>query len=253
MLRDKTVSRRACLVYASLSSRSGLGAIFPSQSTIAEEAGVSERTARSALQELEMLGVVERIARRGKEGRATSRTNAYVLHPNGRYEEPADVAVRSKGPAKGPATSDEGTGNSEHLSLYKAEIEEAERGTSDVASDALPPKYKPEVYHLCNVLVEHVRANGHKVGVVGETWWSACDRLMRLDGYSAEQIDWMIRWATTDEFWQANIRSMPKLREKFSTLVLQAKREAKPKQVAPADRFASTVDMGRRLAEAVAS
>jgi DNA-binding Lrp family transcriptional regulator len=126
MLRDKTVSRRACLVYASLSSRSGLGAIFPSQSTIAEEAGVSERTVRSALSELEQLGVVERISRRGREGRATGMTNAYVLRPNGRFEEPADIAARSKGPAKGPATSDKGTGNELQPLLYKAEIEEAE-------------------------------------------------------------------------------------------------------------------------------
>lgn len=147
MLRDRTVSRRACLVYASLSSRSGLGAIFPSQATIAEEAGVSERTVRSALQELEVLGVVERISRRGKEGRATGLTNAYVLHPNGRYEEPADIAVRSKGPAKGPATSDEGTGNIAHSPLYEAEIEEAD--------------------------IEAERAFANRVGAVWDLWPSS--------------------------------------------------------------------------------
>lgn len=114
MMRDRNVSRRAVLVYASLSSRAGLGAIYPSQSTIAEEAGVSERTVRSALAELEELGVVERISRRGKEGRATALTTAYVLHPNGRHEGQAESAGRSKGPAKEPATSDKGTGNSAH-------------------------------------------------------------------------------------------------------------------------------------------
>lgn len=116
--------------------------------------------------------------------------------------------------------------------------------TSDVASDALPAKYPAEVYHLCNVLADAVKANGHKVGVVGVTWWAACERLMRLDGYSVEQIDWMIRWATSDEFWSANIRSMPTLREKFSTLVAQAKRR---RRATPDERFQESADRGARL------
>lgn len=63
--------------------------------------------------------------------------------------------------------------------------------TSDVADDALPSKYSSEIYRLCNVLADAVRANGHKVGVVGEKWWSACDRLIRLDGYTVEQMGLM--------------------------------------------------------------
>ncbi|MEV8023691.1 helix-turn-helix domain-containing protein [Microbacterium sp. NPDC080220] len=115
--------------------------------------------------------------------------------------------------------------------------------TSDVASDAAAP-YSSEVIDLCEKLAAAVRANGHKVGTVGQLWWAACDRLIRLDGYSVEQVEWMIRWATTDEFWAANIRSMPKLREKFSTLVAQAKRKAGQ---APVDRARATLDLGARL------
>lgn len=123
--------------------------------------------------------------------------------------------------------------------------------SSDVASDALPSKYSPDVVRLCTLLAEKVAANGHKVGIVGATWWAACDRLIRLDEYSADQVEWMIGWATADEFWAANIRSMPTLREKFSTLVLQAKRQAAKHQAqSPTARANSTVDMGRRLAAA---
>lgn len=116
--------------------------------------------------------------------------------------------------------------------------------TSDVACDALPTKYPVDVYHLCDALAAAVKANGHKVGVVGEKWWAACDRLMRLDGYTAEQIDWMIRWSTSDEFWSANIRSMPTLREKFSTLVAQAKRA---RRATPDERFREGMERGARL------
>ncbi len=135
MMREKDVSRRAVLVYASLSSRAGLGAIYPSQATIAEESGVSERTVRAALQELEDLGVIERRVRRGREGRATGLTTAYLLHPNGRHEEPAELAGSRKGPAKGPATSDKGTGKSEQSPLYEEDNQEVDReNTLAVAS-----------------------------------------------------------------------------------------------------------------------
>lgn len=127
MMREKDISRRAILVYASLSSRAGLGAIYPSQATIAEESGVSERTVRAALQELEDLGVIERRVRRGREGRATGLTTAYLLHPNGRHEEPAELAGSSKGPAKRPATSDKGTGKSEHSPLYEEDNQKEDR------------------------------------------------------------------------------------------------------------------------------
>ena len=40
--------------------------------------------------------------------------------------------------------------------------------------------------YLCDLLAELIRANGNKVGTVGITWWSAADRLMRLDGYTRE-------------------------------------------------------------------
>lgn len=120
--------------------------------------------------------------------------------------------------------------------------------SSDVARDALPSDYDPEVFRLCGVLAEAVKANGHKVGQIGKTWWAACDRLMRLDGYTANQVEWMIRWATSDEFWSTNIRSMPTLREKFSTLKAQAMRQANRRRTSNADeRFLDGMDRGARL------
>lgn len=94
MIRDKEVSRRAVLVYASLASRSGLGGIFPSQSTIADEAGVSERTARTALAELVELGAIDRVRRTDEKGHRLP--DGYVLQPNGL---PATLAARASLPA----------------------------------------------------------------------------------------------------------------------------------------------------------
>lgn len=130
MIRDRRVPRNAILVYASLSSRAGMGAIFPSQATIAEESGLSERTVRTMLKSLEEIGVVERRVRRGVEGKSTARTDAYTLHPNGRDEEPATVAGRSKGPANGG----QGTGNqAQVVPLIEVDREEVDRDTREVS------------------------------------------------------------------------------------------------------------------------
>lgn len=114
MIRDQRFSRRAILVYASLASRSGPGGIFPSQKTIATEMGISERTVRSALAELEELGVIERVRRHsGSRGKATRLPDGYVLLPNGK--QPEEVAGCN---GKQPATMDEATGNQAHATPY---------------------------------------------------------------------------------------------------------------------------------------
>lgn len=113
MIRDKSVPRNAILVYASLSSRGGLGAIYPSQATIAEESGVSERTVRTMIQHLETLGVVHRQRRKVPGARRV--TDAYTLHPNGRADLPAEVAASSDLPANQPARGASSTGSQEQI------------------------------------------------------------------------------------------------------------------------------------------
>ena len=44
------------------------------------------------------------------------------------------------------------------------------------------------------------------------------------DGRTAEEITRIIDWAEGNDFWRANVLSVPKLRQKFDTLHLQAQR-----------------------------
>lgn len=51
-------------------------------------------------------------------------------------------------------------------------------------------------------------------------WLVAADRMLRLDGVGFAIVIDMIDWATTDDFWRSNVRSMPTLRkhaERFLT------------------------------------
>ena len=76
----------------------------------------------------------------------------------------------------------------------------------------------PDAEALSHYLADRIRTNGNKVRTVGKRWHDAMDRLIRLDGYTPEQIRQVIDWSQGNEFWAPNILSAPKLREKFDTL-----------------------------------
>lgn len=56
-------------------------------------------------------------------------------------------------------------------------------------------------------------------------WAREIERMKRLDGRSEADIWEALEYAATDPFWQTNIRSTAKLREKFETLILQARQK----------------------------
>lgn len=122
VVRDESVSIHAITVYVALASHSGPGGIHPGQSTLAREARCSESSVRRALNELEALGVVERVRRKDKRGRAS---NGYVLHPNGHLavdETPGEVAVTVTGTAEVPVRESGGSGQGAQITpLYEEE------------------------------------------------------------------------------------------------------------------------------------
>lgn len=107
LIRDESVSGPAIAVYGALASHSGKGGIHPSQLTLAKEARLGARRTRDAINELEQLGVVERVRRSTQGGRAS---DAYLLHPNGPDQQPAPDA----GSGSQPAPADAATGTTQH-------------------------------------------------------------------------------------------------------------------------------------------
>jgi len=61
-----------------------------------------------------------------------------------------------------------------------------------------------------------------------DKWHDAIDKINRIDGYSWEDIENVIRWCQNDEFWKGNILSAQKLRKQFSQLIV--KMRSKPNQ-----------------------
>lgn len=56
-------------------------------------------------------------------------------------------------------------------------------------------------------------------------WAAHVERMKRLDKRTEAEILEALNYAVTDPFWKTNIRSTAKLREKFETLILQARQK----------------------------
>ncbi|GAA1048484.1 hypothetical protein [Arthrobacter russicus] len=120
---------------------------------------------------------------------------------------------------------------------------EVSKDTSSAIEDLLASR--PEIRKLLDLLDERVQANGFKPPTRNLKNTDAARFLLDRDGYTVEQVAWLINWATDNEFWRANIRSMSKLREKFEQLKAQATRD-QPRREAK-DAFDPDAILGRDL------
>lgn len=101
----------------------------------------------------------------------------------------------------------------------KREREEAKASSSEPS--------RPDVDQVISSFSALLDANDvkHKPG---QSWQTAARLLIDKDGYTPEQILIVARFATTDSFWQSNILSLPKLREKFEALKIKAQAQNNP-------------------------
>jgi len=67
--------------------------------------------------------------------------------------------------------------------------------------------------------------------------------MLDRDGLSETEVLGAITWSQQNEFWKANILSLPKLREKYDQMRLQAQREQPQRQ----SRAQGWLDLARDL------
>jgi hypothetical protein len=93
---------------------------------------------------------------------------------------------------------------------------------------------------LSHLLADLIAQDGSKRPMVTKRWADAERLLFERDERDGDEVERLIRWCQADEFWRANILSMPKFREQYDRLRKNAKR-AQDKQspgIAQAHRFA---------------
>jgi len=130
---------------------------------------------------------------------------------------------------------------------------DGDQGEDDHDQDELAVD-RPEVAKLCDLLADALEAQGAggpRPNPHTKKWHDAARRLLDLDGASVRQVEYVITWATSHHFWAANIRSMPKLREKWAPLVLQIRQEVEGKRAGGSarERAGSDMDALQRIAD----
>lgn len=102
------------------------------------------------------------------------------------------------------------------------------QSTSETASpptDSDPEPVRDDVGRICLHLADRIERNGSKRPLLKKTWFDAARLMLDRDGRSEADVHAAIDWCQDSEFWRGNILSLPKLREKYDQLRLQAMRE----------------------------
>jgi hypothetical protein len=148
-----------------------------------------------------------------------------VANPNKpRYPKPESTGV--------PLTSDNEESNEDVRrpsvdtaeSLVTGSVGQWVSGTEEQGKEtsAMPPR--ADVTELCELLRDHVVANGAKASIT-KKWETEARLLLDRDERDLTQAKRLIAWATGHSFWATNILSMPKFRAKYDQLLMQARRE----------------------------
>jgi hypothetical protein len=108
---------------------------------------------------------------------------------------------------------------------------------------------RPDVDRLCAHLADRIEGNGSRRPSITKRWRDSARLMLDRDGRTEQQVIMAIDWCQGHEFWRANILSMPKLREKYDQLRLQATREknGNGRTSTTNDRVSQAAEAGRRV------
>jgi hypothetical protein len=87
------------------------------------------------------------------------------------------------------------------------------------------PGAREDVERICGHLADRVEQRYGKRPSIIKRWRTAARQMLEIDNLTEEQVHTAIDWCQDNEFWAPNVRSVPKLREKYIQLRAQAVRE----------------------------
>ena len=183
------------------------------QRKAAKETGVNARTSHRKLVLLEKLGILTRSVSHRFTIVTVNNYARYQDNPNQSDPLP-DSLVSHRCPTPVPPVS-------------------TNKNNKNVKNDKNKRIYPSSSieYELSKFLLTEIRKNDANflAGSPGveesaiQRWAFDIDRMIRLDKRSAEEIRAVIEFAQSNRFWKSNILSAKKLREKYTTLLLQSK------------------------------
>ena len=206
------------------------GECFPSYQHIADHCEVSRRSVISHIDALIKMGLVEKKLRKNQDG---SSSNLYILHlekgsenispPSERISPPSENGSLPPSENISPITNHSINQSINHIDL-----------SLQTKTPATSPAKKFSFTEMDLAMAKEMFARIQKLNPNHkqpnfEAWANDIRLLGERDGKSHPEIIELFEWANQDRFWQANILSPRKLREKWDVLVLQRNRQAKPR------------------------
>jgi hypothetical protein len=236
--KSKANARLVLLAIADCASDDG-GNAYPSMTELRRKTGLSERTVQAMINELVSIGEVSIARNAGPHG-----CNRYAVlmtpaNPAGvSRRTPAESAPPQNLPPAESAVlrSDEAAqvNPPDPANLAPPQISHPPQNLHPEPKDkvkTLEPKNilsetasRPDVEQICTLLADRIEANGSRRPTITKAWRDAARLLIDRDGRPVEAITKAIDWCQADDFWRANVLSMPKLREQYDRLRLAASR-----------------------------
>ena len=102
--------------------------------------------------------------------------------------------------------------------------EQGNREAIDVVDLRAVEDPRPDVNAVCDAMAASVQRRTGRAPRITAAWRTQARLMIDRDGRSVEEIARVIDWVEGNDFWRANVLSVPKLRQKFDTLRLQAQR-----------------------------
>ena len=206
------------------------GECFPSYQHIADHCEVSRRSVISHIDVLIKMGLVEKKLRKNQDG---SSSNLYILHlekgsenispPSERISPPSENGSLPPSENISPITNHSINQSINHIDLSLQTKTSATSPTKKFSFTEMDLAMAKEMF----ACIQKLNPNHKQPNF--EAWANDIRLLGERDGKSYPEIIELFEWANQDRFWQANILSPRKLREKWDVLVLQRNRQAKPR------------------------
>lgn len=192
----------------------------PSLSVLASETGLDESTVKRYLNALEAGGWLVRTRPTAEAARLRGERTRYRLA----------IPVGAESAPVGAQEAQEGAGDAQGVGAQNAAPgrtvrpkEEPDLDQMENRSQASEPA-RLDVERVCQHLADWIEKNGSKRPKITKRWRDAARLMLDADGRTVDQVLKAIDWCQDHEFWRANILSMPKLREQYEQLRLQAQR-----------------------------
>lgn len=195
---------------------------WPSQETIARKCGISDRSVRKALKQLEANELLQ-CCNRGKStsvyrliDQIDSNRNSDSTYAESQPEPEFLVTGTEVPPNRNCSSALTGTPVPTEQDTRTIPIKKTQEQET---SEKKPSRFSVEDKELAEYLFEKVKQVAPKTKTPNLDQWAETIRLMReRDEMNLSEIKNVFDWANGDSFWSLNILSPSKLRTQFATL-----------------------------------